>query len=591
VASKKNNLLQNGTPRAAGYKWVALSNTSLGMLMASLNTNIILISLPPIFRGLNINPLAPDESTYLLWILMGYMVITATLLVSFGRLSDIFGRVRLYNLGFAVFTAGSILLFLAPGTGNRAALELIIFRLVQGVGAGFLFSNSAAILTDAFPPSERGMAMGLNSIAFVGGSLLGLILGGFLAVLHWRLVFLVSVPVGLAGTVWAYLKLQETGLIVQKQKLDLVGNATFAIGLTILLIALTYGIMPYGSSAMGWGNPLVRGGIAVGLLALVAFVFIELRVANPMFHLSLFRIRMFAAGNLSAFLYSVARGGLTFMLIIWLQGIWLPLHGYDFAVTPLWAGIYMAPMTAGFFLMGPASGWLSDRFGSRGLATGGMLLTAAGFFLLAALPANFAYGPFLLILVLLGFGIGLFAAPNTTAVMNSVPAEYRGVASGMLSTIQNSGFVLSMALFFSLIVVGLATKLPPVIYHGLVAAGIPGAVARQTADLPPTGALFAAFLGYNPLGQLIPHQVLAGLPAAGRELVLGNEFFPLMIAPAFSASLRIAFYLSAVMSLVAAVASFLRGGKYIHGAGDEGDGMGGSTRDDGARQGRVRQRA
>ncbi len=562
----------------AAYKWVALSNTSLGMMMASLNTNIILISLPAIFRGIRVNPLAPDEVTYLLWILMGYMVVTATLLVSFGRLSDIFGRVRLYNLGFAVFTAGSILLYLTPGTGNTAALELIVFRLVQGVGAGFLFSNSAAILTDAFGPSERGLAMGLNSIAFVGGSLLGLILGGFLAVFDFRLVFLISVPVGLAGTVWAYLKLRETSVRLRKQKLDLLGNTTFAAGLTVLLIALTYGLLPYGSSSTGWGNPLVEAGIGAGLLLLVAFVFIELRVAEPMFRLRLFRIRVFAAGNLSAFLYSVARGGLTFMLIIWLQGIWLPLHGYNFVDTPLWAGIYMAPMTGGFFLMGPVSGWLSDRFGSRGLVTGGMLVSAAGFLLLAALPANFAYRPFVLILVLLGFGIGMFAAPNGAAVMNSVPPEHRGVASGMLSTIQNSGFVLSMAVFFSLLVVGLAGRLPASMYAGLVTAGIPPAAAAQTAHLPPTGALFAAFLGYNPLGRLIPHQVLTGLPAVTRNLVLGREFFPSLIAPSFMASLRLTFYLSAGLCLVAAVASFLRGGRYIHGAVEEGELTGCSSR-------------
>jgi len=554
----------------AGYKWVALSNTTLGMLMASLDINIVLISLPAIFRGININPLAPDETTYLLWMLMGYSVVTATLLVSFGRLSDIFGRVRLYNLGFAIFSVASILLSLTPGQGNTGALELIIFRLLQAVGAGFLFSNSTAILTDAFPHSERGMAMGLNQIAFVGGSLLGLILGGFLAAVHWRLVFLVSVPVGIAGTIWAYLKLQETGVIFKKQKLDLVGNGTFAAGLTILLVAVTYGIMPYGHSAMGWGNPLVRDGIVAGLLLLVAFVVIELKVAEPMFQLSLFRIRMFWSGNLSAFLYSVARGGLTFMLVIWLQGIWLPLHGYNFEETPLWAGIYMMPLMGGFFLMGPLSGWLSDRFGSRGFATGGMLLTVAGFLLLSALPANFTLLPFALILMLLGFGMGMFAAPNTTAIMNAVPPQYRGVASGMRATIQNSGSLLSMALFFSIVIVGLASKLPPALYAGLVTAGIPPAVALQTAHLPPTGALFAAFLGYNPLGNLIPPAVLANLPAAARNLVLGKEFFPSIIAPAFMASLRITFYGSAAMALVAAVTSFLRGSRYIHGV-EEGD--------------------
>jgi EmrB/QacA subfamily drug resistance transporter len=547
-----------------GYKWIALSNTTLGTLMAGIDVNIVLISLPAIFVGLKVNPLAPDETTYLLWILMGYSVVTATLLVSFGRLSDIFGRVRFYNIGFIIFTVGSLMLSLIPSIGNAGAMELIIFRLIQAIGGGFLFANSAAILTDVFPPNERGLALGLNGVAFNGGSLIGLILGGLLAAINWRLVFLINVPIGIAGTIWAYLKLQETSVPSKTHGLDLAGNTTFGAGLTLLLIAITYGIMPYGHSSMGWTNPWVQGGMVAGIILLVAFVFIEMRVKDPMFRLSLFRNRMFSAGNVSGFLQAVARGGLTFMLIIWLQGIWLPLHGYNFQDTPLWAGIYMAPMIGGFFFMGPLSGWLSDRFGSRSFATGGMLLTMAGFLLLAALPANFSYVPFMLILVLLGFGMGMFNSPNMAAVMNSVPAKYRGVASGMRATIQNSGMLLSMSLFFSMIIIGLASKLPPVLYAGLVAQGIPPAVASQTANLPPTGALFAAFLGYNPMQQLLPPAVLANLPAATRNLILGKEFFPSLMAPAFMASLRITFYGAAAMSLVAAIASLMRGEKYIH---------------------------
>jgi EmrB/QacA subfamily drug resistance transporter len=547
-----------------GYKWIALSNTTLGTLMAGIDINIVLISLPAIFVGLKVNPLAPDETTYLLWILMGYSVVTATLLVSFGRLSDIFGRVRFYNIGFIIFTVGSLMLSLIPSIGNAGAMELIIFRLIQAIGGGFLFANSAAILTDVFPPNERGLALGLNGVAFNGGSLIGLILGGLLAAINWRLVFLINVPIGIAGTIWAYLKLQETSVPSKTHGLDLAGNTTFGAGLTLLLVAITYGIMPYGHSPMGWTNPWVQGGMVAGIILLVAFVFIEMRVKDPMFRLSLFRNRMFSAGNVSGFLQAVARGGLTFMLIIWLQGIWLPLHGYNFQDTPLWAGIYMAPMIGGFFFMGPLSGWLSDRFGSRSFATGGMLLTMAGFLLLAALPANFSYVPFMLILVLLGFGMGMFNSPNMAAVMNSVPAKYRGVASGMRATIQNSGMLLSMSLFFSMIIIGLASKLPPVLYAGLVAQGIPPAVASQTANLPPTGALFAAFLGYNPMQQLLPHAVLANLPAATRNLILGKEFFPSLMAPAFMASLRITFYGAAAMSLVAAIASLMRGEKYIH---------------------------
>jgi MFS family permease len=547
-----------------GYKWVALSNTTLGTLMASINNNIVLISLPSIFNGLGIDPLAPNETFYLLWILMGYSVVVATLLVSFGRLSDMFGRVRLYNLGFAVFTAASILLFLTPGKGDAGAMEVVVFRMIQAIGGGFLLANSAAILTDAFPPLERGMALGLNQIAFISGSLIGLILGGFLAVLNWRLVFLVSVPVGVAGTVWAYLKLEETGTIARNQKLDLLGVATFGAGLIVLLVALNYGIMPYGRSAMGWESPLVVAGIVAGLLLLAAFVFIERRVRYPMFRLSFFRIRMFTAGNLSGFLYAVAQGGLQFMLIIWLQGIWLPLHGYDYEETPLWAGIYMAPMLVGFFIMGPLSGWLSDRHGSRGLATLGLVVVMAGLLLLVLLPADFSYAPFMLILVLVGLGMGLFSSPNMTAIMNSVPPEYRGAASGMRATIQNAGTLVSMSLFFSMVIVGLANNLPAALRSGLAAAGIPADAASRAASLPPTGALFAAFLGYNPMRQLLPPAVLAGLPEATRNLVLGKKFFPSLMAPAFMASLRLTFYGAAALSFVAAVASFLRGGRYIH---------------------------
>jgi EmrB/QacA subfamily drug resistance transporter len=541
------------------YKWIALSNTSLGVFMASLNANIVLISLPAIFRGIQINPMAPGSTIYLLWLLMGYTVVTATLLVSFGRISDIFGRARLYNLGFAIFTAASVLLALTPGQGNTGAIELVIFRLLQGVGAGFLFSNSTAIITDAFPTSQRGMAMGLNQILGIGGSLVGLIVGGLLADLHWRLIFLVSVPIGLAGTIWAYRKLRDTGTLQKQQKMDWWGNGTFAIGLTVLLLALTYGIMPYGEAKMGWGNPMVIGGIIIGTILLVVFILVELHTEMPMFHLELFKIRAFAAGNLSLFLSSIARGGLQFMLIIWLQGIWLPLHGYSFEQTPLWAGIYMLPMMIGFFVMGPISGYLSDRYGARGFATAGMLLSALSFVLLTLLPADFSYLPFVIILLIAGVGMGMFAAPNTTAIMNAVPPEHRGASSGMRATLQNTGAALSMTLYFSILIIGLTQHLPTAMYQGLVNFGVPAAVALQVANLPPTGALFAAFLGYNPMAQLLPAAVLQQLPLANQQLILGKVFFPELIAPAVMSSLRIAFYISVVLSLIAAVASFLRG--------------------------------
>ncbi|MBE3559008.1 MAG: MFS transporter [Ktedonobacteraceae bacterium] len=546
------------------YKWIALSNTTLGMLMATINASIVLISLPAIFTGIGINPLAPGETNYFLWLLLGYMVVTATLLVAFGRISDMFGRVRLYNLGFAVFTLGSILLFLTPGRGNTAAIEMIIFRLIQGVGAGFLFSNSTAILTDAFPPYQRGMAMGINQIASILGSIVGLVLGGILAAINWRLVFLVSVPFGLFGTVWAYWKLRETARIGRRQQIDWVGNITFFLGLTILLLGITYGIEPYGGATMGWTNPFVIGALIVGIVLLALFVWVERRVSDPMFHLELFRIRMFAAGNISSLLASMARGGLQFMLIIWLQGIWLPLHGYSFEETPLWAGIYMLPLMLGFVVMGPLSGWLSDRFGARLFSTLGMLLQVAGFFLMTFLPANFPYLWFALLLVLMGVGQGMFAAPNTTAIMNSVPATQRGVASGMRSTFQNASTVVSMGMFFSIVTIGLSVALPAALSSGLTQAGLPPAIANQVSHLPPISALFAAFLGYNPLATLLPAPVLHQLPPASQANLLSKSFFPHLISGPFMVGLRTAFYISAAMCLIAAIASLLRGERVIY---------------------------
>jgi EmrB/QacA subfamily drug resistance transporter len=546
------------------YKWIALSNTTLGILMAALNSSIILIALPAIFRGIGINPLAPGETGYLLWSLLGYLVITAVLLVTCGRISDMFGRVRLYNAGFAVFTVGSILLFFIQGSGNGAAMQLIIYRLIQGVGGAFLFANSTAILTDAFPANERGLALGVNTVCGIAGQFIGLILGGLLAAFNWRLVFLVSVPFGIIGTVWAYLMLHETARTRLHQKIDVLGNLLFAGGLTVLLVALSYGIEPYGASDMGWRNPWVIAGIVGGLILLALFVVVEQRVENPMFRLSLFRIRMFTMGNLSNLLAAMAQGGLQFMLIIWLQGIWLPLHGYNFDDTPLWAGIYMIPLTIGFLVMGPLSGYLSDKVGSRGLATTGMVIMAAAFIALTLLPANFAYPVFAMVILILGLGMGMFSAPNTTAIMNAVPAEYRGVSSGMIATFRNIASTLSITLIFSLVTVGLARNLPGTLLGGLTTAGIPEGAAAAVSHLPPVAAIFAAFLGYNPLGTLLPPDVLQGVTEATRNTVLSTTFFPNLISGPFMDGVRVAFTACAALAGVAAVISFFRGQRVIH---------------------------
>jgi MFS family permease len=545
------------------YKWVALSNTTLGMLVATINSSIVIISLPAIFRGIHLDPLRPGNVSYLLWMLMGYLVVSAVLVVAFGRLGDIYGRVRMYNAGFLVFTGASIALAFTPGVGSAAALELIALRIVQGVGGALLMANSMAILTDAFPVRERGMALGINQVAALAGSFLGLLIGGLLADTNWRAVFLVSVPFGIFGTVWGYLKLREGGQRGQG-RIDWAGNLTFGIGLIAVLVGITYGIQPYGGHTMGWTSPLVLTLLLGGAALLGAFLVVERRSDDPLFHLDLFRIRAFSAGNLAGLLASVSRGGLQFMLIIWLQGIWLPLHGYSFASTPLWAGIYMIPLTLGFLVAGPVSGWLSDHHGARPFATGGMLLTAASFAALTLLPIDFPYWVFAVLLLANGIGSGLFAAPNTAGIMNAVPARQRGAASGMRATFQNAGFVLSIGLFFSLMIAGLAARLPTTLYDGLTANGVPSASAERIAHLPPVGSLFAAFLGYNPIRTLLGPAALEHLSPAQVANLTGTSFFPRLIAEPFQHGLAIVFLAALVMSLVAAAASWLRGGRYVH---------------------------
>jgi MFS family permease len=546
------------------YKWVALSNTTLGVLMATINSSIVIISLPAIFRGIHLNPLAPGNVGYLLWTLMGFLVVTAVLVVSLGRLGDMYGRVRIYNAGFAIFTIGSIALALDPLTGSNGAMWLIIWRLVQGVGAAMLFANSTAILTDAFPTERRGFALGLNQVAAIAGGFIGLIVGGLLSEVDWRLVFYVSVPFGLVGTIWSYLSLHELSSR-QQSKIDWWGNVLFAVGLAGLLAAITYGIQPYGGHTMGWTNPLVLTGLIGGVALLIAFCVVETKVAQPMFAMNLFRIRAFWAGNLAGLLASIARGGLQFMLIIWLQGIWLPQHGYDFVDTPLWAGIYLLPLTVAFLVAGPLSGTLSDRFGARTFATGGLLLVALSFLGLMLLPVNFNYWAFAGLLVLNGIGSGLFSAPNTTAIMNSVPANQRGAASGMRGTFFNSGTSLSIGIFFTLMIAGLASSLPQTLRSGLLAHHVPAAAAATVANQPPVGSLFAAFLGYNPIQTLLGGSgALAHLSASDRATLTGHSFFPQLISQPFHNGLVIVFSLAIAMSVIGAVASLARGRKYVH---------------------------
>jgi MFS family permease len=554
--------------RGIDYKWIALSNVIIASLMGMINMSIVLISLPAIFNGIHINPLTSFQ--YLLWILMGYGLVTATLLLSFGRLSDIYGRVKLFKLGFLIFTVGSILLYLTPSTGNAGALEIIIFRIVQAVGSALFMANSSAILTDAFPSTERGKALGINMVALMSGQFIGLILGGILAIFDWRFVFLVSVPFGILGTVWSSWKLKETSIKAPKTKLDIWGNAVFVLAITLLLVGVTYGLMPYGNDPMGWANPWVIASMVAGLVFLVMFPFIERRVPAPMFRLDLFKIKMFTYANAAALLNALGRGGMMFMLILLLQGIWLPLNGYSYASTPFWAGIYMLPLTAGVIIMGPISGWLSDKYGPRWIATIGMVITTISFLVLADLPYNFQYVYFGLALFMMGVGNGMFGSPNSASIMNSVPAQDRGVASGMMTTVMNTAFTASMAMFFTILIVGITQRFPEAMTASLVSIGAVK-LAPILSNIPPTGALFSAFLGYNPVDSILanlPPSVVASIPAATKTTITGTTWFPSAFATAFMPALKLSFYIGAAFCAVAAVLSWLRGGTYIHGMED-----------------------
>ncbi|MDX6523778.1 MAG: hypothetical protein QOI17_1291 [Gaiellales bacterium] len=540
------------------YKWIALSNTTLGVLLATLDASITLIAMPDIFRGIKLDPLVPANSFYLLWMILGYLVVTSVLIVSLGRLGDMYGRVRIYNLGFVIYTVASLLLTLDWMTGRSGATYLIVFRVVQGLGGACLLANAAAIITDAFPANQRGMALGINNIVGVSGMFVGLVLGGILAPIDWRLVFLISVPVGLFGTVWAYLKLEERST-PRRAPIDWWGNVTFALGLVLVMVAVTYGIRPANGHSTGWTSGRVIVLMCGAAISLAVFAVAERRVAEPMFRLPLFRIRAFTFGTLSTFLSAVARGGLMFMLIIWLQGIWLPQHGYSFARTPLWAGIYMLPLTLGMLAAGPTSGYLSDRFGARPFATAGMLGAAGSFGLLMLLPTDFSYPEFAAVLALVGISMGMFASPNRAAVMNSLPAGDRGVGGGMNQTFQNSAQVLSIGIFFTLMIVGLASTLPATMVGGLQAHGVHHATAERLAHLPPVSILFAAFLGYNPIQHLLGPGALHALSAHNRSALVGPSFFPNLISGPFRAGLHAAFTFSIVACLVAAAASLMRG--------------------------------
>ena len=502
---------------SVAYKWTVLSNTSLGALIASIDMTIVLISLPDIFRGLHINPGDPSNFPYLLWTIIGYALVTAVVLVTIGRFSDIFGRVKLYKIGFLIFTIGSIACAL-----SQNILQLIIFRLFQGLGGAFLFANSAAIITDSFEPNELGKALGINQISFLTGQFVGLILGGVIAPFGWSYIFWVTVPFGLIGTIWAHINLKELGIINKNQKIDYLGNLTFGGGLTMVLIGITYILVPYGNSELGWGNPLVQLALVLGIVLLILFLYIEKRVSNPMFKLELFRIKAFSFGSTSLFLSFIARGGLLFMLVIWLQGIWLPLHGFTIEQTPFWAGIYMLPMTVGFLVMGPLSGYLSDKYGPRLFMVSGMIIVTVSFVWLAFMPYDVDYVSLAIAIFFQGIGAGMFASPNISLIMSSVPADTRGAASGMRATIQNVAQSISMTVYFAILIIALESH-----FLGTVLSKVPA-----------SAALFSIFLGLAPPG-------------------VDANTFTKTFAPIFMESLSLLLLISAVLSLAAALLSIM----------------------------------
>jgi EmrB/QacA subfamily drug resistance transporter len=465
------------------YKWKVLSNTTIATLMAAIDTNIVLISLPTIGREL-----PGTTATTLLWILLGYSLLTAVVLLNFGRLSDLFGRVRLYVLGFVVFTVGSLLCGF-----SQTGLELVLFRLVQAIGAGFLFANSAAIITDAFPPNERGRALGINQVSIVVGAVSGLVLGGVItSTIGWRWIFFVNVPIGIVATVKAHLDLRELMRPSERPHIDWAGNIVFALGLTLVLLGVTLGALADVSAPVGIGMAV----LGVALLGL--FVWVEARETSPMLDLALFRNREFSASAVAMLLNALARGAFTFVLVFYLQG---PPRFLD----PFTAGLYLIPVSASLATFGPVSGWLSDRFGPRWFMLSGLVVSASGFLWLSTITSGESFLALTPPLVLVGAGMGLFAAPNRAAMMTAVPPSRRGVASGIGTTFVNTGATISLGI--TLIVM---------------------------SQVLPHAAIVAIFLGSSAQG------VSAG------------------VATGFLESIHIVFLASAALILVALVPSVLR---------------------------------
>lgn len=530
-------------------KWIALSNTSIAIFIAFANYNMIIIALPQIFNSLRFNPTASDALGYLIWLILGYMIVTSSLVVTFGRISDLKGRAKLYSLGFLIFAISSGLLSAVNGYGDSAILEMIILRLFQGVGGGLLMVNSAAILTDYFPKNELGKALGLNQVAGLVGGVAGLIIGGVLSVINWRYIFLLDFIVGIIGTLWSFKSLRDVQKPI-KQPLDIAGNVLFALGITLLLISVTYGLLPYRNQQLGWGNPFVITGLTISFLTIGIFVFVERKVKNPMFDLSLFKIRDFTVANFTNFIASMARQGILLMMLVLLQGIWLPLHGVPYSQTPFWAGLYLIPNMLGFAALGPISGILSDKYGSKVLTSLGLFVSALGFFLFSLLPYDFQLWQFFAISFLMGAGMGLFSSPNMADIMASVPVQKRGAASGMRASLQNTASAISVVLYFSVVITGMAATLNSSIESALSSYGI-----HLNVNLPAAVAIFSALLGYDPLSSLT-----SSLPTSVASHIDTPAFFVTAIAPSFMSGFRLMLNISAALLVLSGILSLARKG-------------------------------
>ncbi|MFB6470619.1 MAG: MFS transporter [Vulcanisaeta sp. AZ3] len=547
-----------------GQRRAVLINALLGSLLGSMNMASIVIALPAILKGVGINPTSSLGFIVMMWLMFSYPLVTAVTVPIIGRLSDMFGRGRVFTIGDALFTAISLLMGLVPGYGIIAGLQLVAYRFIQGIAGSMMFSNSAALITDVYPPERRGVAQGIVGIAFSAGSVSGLVVGGLLAIINWRLVFLFNVPIGLVSTLWALRSVYRLPTGFSRVSIDYVGAVLLSASLIFVLMGLLLSMMPYGGSSLGWGNPMVWISLVIGIVLFGALIFVERRIREPMLKINLFGIRQFTYGVFSSFFLFMAMGANIFVLSLLLQAIYLPLvYKIPYSETPLWAGIFLIPSSIANAIFAPIGGKLLNKLGARVVSTLGAILFGVGFELLALLPMNFNYVEFAAILVITGIGSGLFQSPNIVSILSAVPSSDRAAASGLRASMQNIGSLMSFALFLTLIITGSAAALPVALYRALINAGVPMSDARTLVSIPPVYALFAAFLGFDPIKTLIEQAHISLSPSVFANIE-NITFFPSAIAPAMQLGFHLAYHMAAIFAFAAAAFSYLRGKEAFH---------------------------